>query len=84
MRWLELIIAVLFVVSLLIASGVFVKVSNAASVKTMSRSGISFNEIQTIPGAMRFIGKVDIDKGEQSSPIIYTESEDSCELKVKS
>ena len=84
MRWLELLIAVLFIVSLLIGSGIFVKASNAASAKTQAHKGLTFSEIQTIPGAMRFIDRTETSQGEQSSSVIYTESEDSCELKIKS
>ncbi len=84
MRWLELLIAVLFIVSLLIGSGIFVKASNAASMKTMSHHGLHFSEIETIPGTMRSIGNMDLDQGKQASSDIYIESEDSCELKIKS
>lgn len=84
MRWLELLIAVLFIVSLLIGSGIFVKASNAASMKTMSYNGLHFSEIETIPGTMRSIGNMDLDQGKRASSDIYIESEDSCELKIKS
>jgi len=75
----EWFIAILFVVSLLIGSGIFVKASNAADLKIQQHGKYAYRELQTVPGAMRVV-KVQQPK---SSPVVYVESEDSCELKIK-
>lgn len=84
LRWMEWAIAVLFIVSLLIGSGIFIKASSASSLKTKPHDGLSFGEIITIPGSMRLLAEKQNEQGDQSSTTIYVESEDSCELKVKS
>ena len=83
-RWMEWVIAVLFVVTLLIGSGIFIKASNAADLKKKQHGELLHSEIDTIPGSMRFIARNDGDKEDESPAVIYVESGDSCELKVKS
>jgi hypothetical protein len=84
LRWMEWLIAVLFIVSLLIGSGIFIKASNAANLKIESHTGLSYGEISTIPGSMRLLTDKPDEQAAQSSAVIYVESDDSCELKVKS
>ena len=82
MEWL---IAIFFIVSLLIGSGIFIKASNAANLKIRNHGDVIFGEISTIPGSMRVLKqKQQQQSKEESSPVIYIESEDSCELKIKS
>lgn len=83
-RWMEWLIAILFVVTLLIGSGIFIKASNAADLKTKQHRELLHSEITTIPGSMRSISGKYGDKEDESPEVIYVESEDSCELKVKS
>ena len=78
-RWMEWFIAILFVVTLLIGSGVFVKASNAADLKIQQHGKLAYRELETVPGAMRVLKAQE----PKSSPVVYMESEDSCELKIK-
>lgn len=80
-RRMEWFIAIFFIVSLLIGSGVFIKASNAASVKSISSSHMPHGELTTIPGSMRLINKSKKELSLGGSSVIYIESEDSCELK---
>lgn len=84
LRWMEWLIAVLFIVSLLIGSGIFIKASNAANLKTEPHAGLSYGEISTIPGSMRLLAEKQNQQVGNSPTVIYVESDDSCELKVKS
>ena len=80
MRRVEWFITVIFVLSLLIGSGVVIKASNAANLKTRPYHDLSLKELETIPGSMRVISD-DRKVFKEGSSVIYMESEDSCELK---
>ena len=81
LKRMEWFIAIFFIVSLLIGSGVFIKASNAASVKSRSHSHLSHSEVATIPGSMRLMGVNKKEQASTESSVIYVESDDSCELK---
>lgn len=81
LRRMEWLIALFFIVSLLIGSGVLIKASNAASLKSGSHKHLSFSEIATIPGPMRDIRIEARENSSAGSSVIYIESDDSCELK---
>jgi len=88
-RWTEWLIAVFFVISLLIASGVFIKASNAASLKSNRLAVLSQVRIDTIPGPMRAINyeparSVTERKVKSLSTYIEMEDKNSCELKEPS
>lgn len=53
MRWVELFIMVLFVVSLLIGFGVFMGASKAADARVLSIAGITLDPPSVIPGTMQ-------------------------------
>ena len=80
MRRIEWFITIFFVLTLLIGSGVFIKASNAANLKTKSYPDLSFKDVATIPGSMRMISE-HRETSSESPSVIYMESEDSCELK---
>ena len=81
LRWIEWLIAILFMVTLLIASGVFIEVSKAADVRTRSSKDMVLDPQAVIPGTIHSEKPV-----RKSSPArlpnIGTEMDDnSCELK---
>lgn len=80
LRRVEWFIAILFILSLLVGSGVFVKASNAANMKTKPYDKLLLKDVSTIPGSMRIISEPEKSSSESTS-VIYMESEDSCELK---
>ena len=53
MRWVEWLIAVLFVITLLIGSGIFIEASNAADVKIKNHNELILNPHAVVPGTMR-------------------------------
>ena len=81
LRWMEWFIAIVFVVSLLIASGLLIKASNAADLKIQAHQHLSYSDIVTIPGSMQVIGEYKSQEVKEKPSVIYIESEDSCELK---
>lgn len=84
LRWTEWLIAILFVVSLLIGSGIFVKAGNAANLKTNSYSGLSYGNVNTIPGPMRSIQPDSTKNVLKALSNESMQSLDSCELKETS
>ena len=80
LRWTEWLIAILFVVSLLVGSGIFVKASNAANLKSRNYSGLSYSDVNTIPGPIRTV-KSDIQSVSAKSLSMQSiGSRDSCEI----
>ena len=81
LRRMEWFIAVFFVVSLLIGSGVFIKSSNASNLKVKNNSGISLSDSGIIPGSMRTSYTSDDPETDERSVTQSFENDTSCELK---
>ena len=81
LRWMEWLIAIFFIVTLLIGSGIFVKASNAADLKVKNYHSFSLNKYATIPGAMHAIYQTAKTPVAQAAMLTSVEDDDSCELK---
>lgn len=85
MRRMEWFIAIIFVVSLLIGSGIFIKASNAANLKTRNISELSNYQGRLIPGPM-LIPSSEESRSNMHETVMTLSNEDdaSCELKIES
>ena len=86
MRWIEWFIAVLFVITLLIGSGIFIEASNAADLKYKNHSELVLDPHAVVPGTMRdyHISQKQVAQKQyksltNNSP--YEVEDNSCELK---
>jgi len=81
LRRIEWFIAIFFIVSLMIGSGIFIKASNASNLKAKNYPNFSDSGSGIIPGSMRTNYTSGDQPVEQRSAVQFADDDTSCELK---
>ena len=83
LRWIEWLIAIIFFITLLIASGIFIEASNAADIRFKNSKALVLDPNAVIPGTIRG-NESTISPVQLQVPRISEEMDDnSCELKPR-